>query len=145
MLLATWRPQFRRGERTATAGLIIYFTHRPDSSGAPLKSSVKRTRCNTLNWCPRIKGCLLKLCIKSKQKRERAMQNALYEDQIQQLAGYSGLSSAFSKQVFNSIGTTESSKYCVRPLFECSKYCFHSANICNILSPPSLQNCSWLN
>lgn len=67
----------------------------------PLKTSVKRTRCNILNWCPRTKGCLLKLCIKNKQKRERAMQNALYEDQRPQLAGYSGLSSAFSKTAFN--------------------------------------------
>lgn len=53
------------------------------------------------------------------------MQNALYEDQRQQLAGHSGLNSAFSKTMFNGKQTTESSKYHVRPLFECSKYCFH--------------------
>lgn len=50
---------------------------------------------------------LLTLYVKSKQKRKRTQQNALYEDQRQQLAGCSGLNFAFNKMgnsVVNGLG-----------------------------------------
>lgn len=60
---------------------------------------------------------LLTLYAKSKQKGERAKQNALYEDQRQQLAGCSGLNFVFNKMVNSVVNGLEKVKNTTSDLF----------------------------